>query len=188
MQTTTQRTPAQLLEQFNNRFATVRPDHKGYTQHAWRGMGCDYSIDLCDIAKVIRLAVKQQFPGVKISARTSKYSMGQSLDVNLMESTFQVFATPDTSKLRGRDLTWGEQDAMDRWNRIIESGHMGVNHYYIDEDIYLTDEAKKFFKFINEICRYFNYDDSDAMTDYFSTNFYYSLGIGRWDRPVIVNK
>lgn len=179
-------TPTQLLTKFNNRFATVRPERNSYSQNGWRGNGYDSSTDLCDIAKVIKLAVKQQFPKVKISARTSKYSGGQSLNVDLMEAPFAVFNQPDAAKLRGKDLTWGETDAMNRWHNIIHSGRHGVNHYYLNEDIYLTDEAKQVFKLINEICRFFNRDDSDAMTDYFDTNFYYSLGIGQYDKPVII--
>ena len=29
----------------------------------------------------------------------------------------------------------------------------------------------------------YNYDDSDPMTDYFCTNFYLTLGIGKWSNP-----
>ena len=29
----------------------------------------------------------------------------------------------------------------------------------------------------------YNYDNSDVMTDYFDTNFYLTLGIGRYDKP-----
>ena len=29
----------------------------------------------------------------------------------------------------------------------------------------------------------YNYDNSDIMTDYFDTNFYLTLGIGRYDKP-----
>jgi hypothetical protein len=30
------------------------------------------------------------------------------------------------------------------------------------------------------------YDNSDAMTDYFDTAYYYDLNIGRWDKPYVV--
>ena len=29
----------------------------------------------------------------------------------------------------------------------------------------------------------YNYDDSDSMTDYFDTNFYLSVYVGKWDKP-----
>ena len=32
------------------------------------------------------------------------------------------------------------------------------------------------------------YDESDAMTDYFNTAYYYELNIGRWDRPYALTK
>lgn len=30
------------------------------------------------------------------------------------------------------------------------------------------------------------YDDSDAMTDYFNTAYYYGISIGRWKKPYVV--
>ena len=32
------------------------------------------------------------------------------------------------------------------------------------------------------------YDNSDAMTDYFDTAYYFGIGIGRWDKPYTVTK
>lgn len=173
----------QLVQKFNNRFATKHADTKGYTPYAWKGNGYDSSIGIKEIAKVIRQVVKEQYPTVKTSVRISRYSMGQSLSVDLMEAPFEVFNQPDQNKLRPIDMTWGIEDAMQRWERLVQSGHMSVNQYYINDSIYLTDEAKKFFGLVRDICDYFNYDDSDAMTDYFSTNFYYSIGVGKWDKP-----
>jgi hypothetical protein len=174
-----------LLDKFNNRTTTTRPDDRGYTDYAWRGNGSDLTGDVTAIAKVIRAAVKAKYPGVKLSVRTNKYSGGSNININLMSAPFDVFATPDATKLRGADLRWGLDDAMKQWDSIIDSGHFGVNHYYIDDSIYLTDAAKDFFNFINTLCLFFNRNDSDAMIDYFDTNFYYSLGVGKWDAPFI---
>ncbi|MBF84561.1 MAG: hypothetical protein CL489_08815 [Acidobacteria bacterium] len=38
---------------------------------------------------------------------------------------------------------------------------------------------KKIFDIINEE----NYDNSDAMTDYFDVGFYWEINIGTWDKP-----
>jgi hypothetical protein len=32
------------------------------------------------------------------------------------------------------------------------------------------------------------YDNSDAMTDYFDTAYYFGINVGRWDKPYIVTK
>jgi len=39
-------------------------------------------IEATDLAKLVRKALKQSFPGVKFSVRTSKYSMGSSVNVS----------------------------------------------------------------------------------------------------------
>ena len=180
-------TTQQLTQKFNSRFYTVRPDQHAYTQGGWRGCGYDSSIGVTEIAKVIKTVVKEKYPKVKLSVISSKYSGGQSLDINLMEAPFDVFNQPDASKLSGRDLTWGVEDAMKRWGYAIDKGNHGVNHYYIDNDYYITDDAKDLFNLIHEVCKYFNRDDSDSMTDYFDTNFYYSFGIGKWNKAFIKN-
>ena len=42
--------------------------------------------------------------------------------------------------------------------------------------------------FLNNCATAYNYDDSDSQTDYFDTNFYYSLAIGKWDKPFTIKK
>lgn len=32
------------------------------------------------------------------------------------------------------------------------------------------------------------YDDSDAMTDYFSTKHYVDINVGKWDKPYVLTK
>ena len=34
----------------------------------------------------------------------------------------------------------------------------------------------------------YNYDDSDGMVDYFNTNFYGYVHIGKWDKPYEVSE
>jgi len=47
----------------------------------WKGKNLDFHRDIKDIAKIIRTQFKKKFPGYKISARISRFSGGQSLDV-----------------------------------------------------------------------------------------------------------
>ncbi|MFR9543470.1 MAG: hypothetical protein SNH27_15645, partial [Rikenellaceae bacterium] len=56
-------------------------------------------------------------------------------------------------------------------------------HFYIATDPKLTDRAKEVMTNVTNYIMSYNYDDSDPMTDYFCTNFYLTLGIGRHDKP-----
>ena len=52
-----------------------------------------------------------------------------------------------------------------------------INHYHIDTEDMLTDDGKEIVRVANQVIRAFNYDDSNAMVDYFDTNFYYNLKV-----------
>jgi hypothetical protein len=47
----------------------------------WEGRNYDLHLDIKEIAKIVRSQFKKKFPGYKISARISRFSGGQSLDV-----------------------------------------------------------------------------------------------------------
>ena len=119
-----------------------------------------YSMDIKDISKTIKNKLNKSFPGCKFSAQIERYAGGQSLTVRLM-------AAPFNPLVEGYDDFKG----------------FTVNHHCIDESKKLTSEAKVIFLWIKELVDYFNYDNSDRMTDYFDVNFYYHLEIGKWDKP-----
>lgn len=52
-----------------------------------------------------------------------------------------------------------------------------INHYHIDTEEMLTEDGKEIVRVANRVIRAFNYDDSNAMVDYFDTNFYYNLKV-----------
>ena len=59
-------------------------------------------------------------------------------------------------------------------------GTIQVNHYHLDgyeeEGILSKNAVEKLHK-LNQIIQSFNWDESNAMVDYFSTNFYYDLRV-----------
>jgi hypothetical protein len=60
----------------------------------------------------------------------------------------------------------------------------GVNNYYIETRYNGENEkATEALKSINEILNTNNFDESDAMTDYFHVGHYVSISIGSWDKP-----
>ena len=52
-----------------------------------------------------------------------------------------------------------------------------INQYHIDSEDMLNDGGKEIVKVANQVIKAFNYDDSNAMVDYFDTNFYYDLRV-----------
>lgn len=69
-------------------------------------------------------------------------------------------------------------------------GCRGINHYYLTKENY-GKHVKLFSDIIKIIHKapgtveggseYFN--DSDSMTDYFHTAFYYTIQVGKWNKP-----
>lgn len=78
----------------------------------------------------------------------------------------------DEEKRKAEQAT-AEQQAI--WN--YDRDTVDINHYHIDKEDMLTDDGKKIVEVANQVIRAFNYDDSNAMVDYFDTNFYYDLKV-----------
>lgn len=89
-------------------------------------------LDITEIAKLVRADFKEAYPDYKFSVRIQRFSMGQSINI-------EVFNT-------------------------------GIENRWEDEGRELQNKLKK-------IVDAYNYDDSDVMTDYFSTRFYSHVDI-----------
>ena len=120
--------------------------------------------DLKEIAKDTRKALKVAFPKCKFSVTVDRYSMGQSLDLTLMEADFMPFNIIEMSDME------------------YEHGHIQVNHYYIEKTNKITAKAKTILIEACKIANRENYDNSDSQTDYFDVGFYFNLNIGKWDK------
>lgn len=129
-----------------------------YTENGWCGSNYNSSLTTTDIAKIIRTGLKQMYPLCKFSVRTSH---SDSISVYLMEANFNPFACEP-------------------------KGYYQINQYHIEKDENLSEQAKQLFVDVNCLIQSYNYDDSDAYIDYFDTNFYYHLEIGKWDKPFMV--
>ena len=129
-----------------------------YTENGWEGSRYDSSLRNKDIAKIMREYVKSVYPTWKFSIRMAGYN---SIHISVMEAPVDVFTTEDHDSIQ-------------------------VNHYYIDNDERITEYCKMVLKDACSMLQSYNYDDSDSMSDYFSTNFYTTLEIGKWDKPFAV--
>ena len=76
----------------------------------------------------------------------------------------------------------------DRYRSIVESSEYEPNQYRISTDKFLNEYGKSVIQKVYDIINSYNFDDSDIMTDYFHTNFYLDLSIGKWDKPCIIGE
>ena len=152
-----------------------------YTPTGWAGPRYNRDLRVKDIAGIIRDYVKATYPDCKFSIVTRHHT---SISVSLMSAPFDVFSTPDADKIPLSRV--GDVDSiMSHWASLPSKGHIGVNHYYINDAFMLTDKARSVMSDVYRFMNSFNYDDSDIMTDYFDTNFYTDMSIGKWDKPFI---
>ena len=133
---------------------------------------------IVEIAKTVRETLKKELPECKFSVVVDQYSMGCSLNVALMSAPFEVFGSDrDTAgNIRHSDYaqlnhyTLLRDEGFDQWN-----GQNNGND--------LTKAAWDTLKHATRIALFEHWDKSDITTDYFHTNFYYHLNIGKWNKP-----
>lgn len=115
-----------------------------------------------EIAAEARLALKKELPGWKFSVTFDSFSGGSSIDMCLMSGPEEV--------LDGGD------------------GHAQINQYMLRDGLLrnngctLTPKGYEVLSKAHEILSRRHWDKSDAMTDYFCTNFYLHISVGKWNK------
>lgn len=137
-----------------------------YTQNGWKGRNYDSRMSAKDISIKIREYVKSAYPDCKFSVTTHYASMCSEISVALTSAPYEA--------LKAENSDHGK-------------GYRQINYYYVEKDEALTDYAKAVLSDVNDVIKSYRFDDSDGMIDYFDTNFYYSLEVGRWNKPFTVN-
>lgn len=125
-----------------------------YTQNGWKGENYNSSISTKEIACIIREYLKDVHNDYRFSVR-SEYN---HLWVTMTEAPTEVFT--------------GDENCIQ------------INHYYADREDRLTDSAKAVIQDVLTVINSYRMDDSDGMIDYFHTNFYISINVSDYDRPV----
>ena len=126
-----------------------------YNEYRWKGRNYKGQ-HTPEIVELVRAWLKETYPRYRFSVRRENY---HSIYIKLMSADFEAF-TKESGKV---------QDT--------------INHYNIERNPDLTDRAKEVMMNVCDFVMSYNFDDSDAMTDYFHTNFYLTLGIGSYKRP-----
>ena len=179
----------------NNTMTKVEPRFN-YTQHAWEGNKYRKNEGLygASLAKAIRQELKEKLPQCKFSVTKETYSGGQAIHVSLMEAKFNPFneLTDEVMKQiedgcrRMFGQFWEQRlgDSISEFKRTtLEKKHEQLNHFHVSDDFHLTEEAKSVINKALQIINSYNFNDSDAQIDYFHTNFYTHMSIGKWDKP-----
>jgi hypothetical protein len=142
---------------------------------------------LKQIAREVREQLKTEFPCSKFSVRTEYYSMGQALNVELVNADFKVFRTPDEIR---QDAIHGEEqwqtNARDNLVINAQRGYTqlsGTSH--VDDSKLFTEEAKKILNRVINIINADNWDHSDIMTDYFDVHYSVRFDIGDSGKPLV---
>lgn len=186
----------------------IKPVQIGYTAiensysgNGWKGCNSGKHLSIIEIAKIIKQELKRVFPTATFSVTTEGNSYYSGLNVYLMKDTNNPFNTYDEAVkeaekspstriienyskwcgLTEQDINESEQRKKELKSRL-EKQNITINKYHIDNDYELSAYGKKLFKYVKELCDSFNYDDSDAMTDYFDCGFYLDMQIGRYDK------
>ena len=126
-----------------------------YNEYRWKGRNYKGQ-HAPEIVELVRTWLKETYPRYRFSVRRENYN---SIYIKLMSADFEAF-TKESGKV---------QDT--------------INHYNIEWNPALTDRAKEVMMNVCDCVMSYNFDDSNAMTDYFHTNFYLTLGIGSYRKP-----
>jgi len=161
---------------------------QNYTGYGWEGKRYDRSLDIKDIAKIVRSELKKGFPTCKFSVTLERYSMGQSLHIALMEAPFEAILKKGSIinnefvsvQDQGYEYTAYAQLNQYTFKYDYENALHSIPGW--NNGAQLSREAWDVMTGAYKLTNSFNYDDSDGMIDYFDTNFYLHLNIGKWDK------
>ena len=170
-----------------------------YTQNGWKGLRYNSNLSIKDIAKNIRDYVKAVYPNYKFSVTTELFSGGSAVRVALTETPVEL-----TNKELMRD--WFYKNFHPAFCYVSLKGYVkreamtesDINEFVerrlksclytesIDEsDTWLNPVVHGVLDNVKALINSYRYSDCDAMIDYFDVNFYSSVKIGRWNKPVV---
>ena len=123
-----------------------------YTAWGWEGSRYDRNLGTKDIAALVREYCKSHWNQWRFSVRCHFASMCSEIRIELKGGPIPC----GTNKSDECSRKYGVQ----------------TSYRYHNHDDRIDPMAEVVMKAVVEYCQSFNYDDSDAMTDYFDTNFY----------------
>jgi hypothetical protein len=117
--------------------------------------------------------------------------MGSSIHIHLMKSYFNLIKKyediSETALIKKESNSYTRESI----KQTQKEGHHQLNQYGFREaydpnqwnnGVFLTEKGYKLFKRVCDIINYYNFDESDSQTDYYSVNFSPFINIGKWDK------
>lgn len=193
------RTEKETGEVINETAAGTRK--RFYTENGWEGSRYDCNLSLKEIAKIVRVYVKEEYPTCKFSVRTSYASMCQELHVAIKEFPEKMYKTGDDLRNEGlretvhttlkndEPYTYEKytEEVESMWRKLERNRLFEAGSWTDEELIQAYEKAVEISPFyairteyfqavlddVDALVRSYNYEDCDGMTDYFDVNFYY---------------
>ncbi|WP_410492863.1 LPD29 domain-containing protein [Dysgonomonas sp. GY75] len=133
-------------------------EYTGYVYNEYRFRGGNYKGQRpAEVVEIVRKWLKETYPHYKFSVRRRDY---HCISIHLLKADFEPFK---------KDSKY--------------TNYKELNRYYLEKDADLTDRALEVMQNILSYANSYNFDDSDAMTDYFHVNFYLNISIGNGLNP-----
>ncbi|MGX6978993.1 LPD29 domain-containing protein [Vagococcus elongatus] len=150
-----------------------------YTQYGWAGSQYNSNLGTKEIAANLRKYVKEVYPTWKFSITCQFYSGGSSISVAAMEAPYEIL---ERDKIKDNCYVdfYDHEEGED-----FKAGGINIDIHRMrdrEEMPILNDFGYEVLNDVFEQLMSYRYDDSDGMIDYFSTNFYYSFGLGKYDK------
>jgi hypothetical protein len=126
-------------------------ENKGYSGNMFTGSKYEQTktMDIVQLSKLVKEELNIYFPDWKFSVKTDRFSGGQSLTVNIKELPYNPY-----SKEKQKSL-----------EELTDFYPIQTDQIYSEQ--YLNDSKR-----IRAIVEQYNFDDSDAMVDYFHVRYY----------------
>lgn len=147
-------------------------------------------MDIKEIAKQIRTDLKN-LKGYKFSVTIERFSGGSSISVAMLTSPIQI--KRNVEDIPNDPNIIGFNDNADL-KGIQNYTYHQLNEYQLKDDydvnmwcnsVFLTKAGHDILKNVVDISKKHHYDNSDPMSDYFDTNFYLHVSLGKWDKDFI---
>lgn len=150
-----------------------------------------------EVAKRIRIELKERFPKCKFSVTSQYYAGGSSIHLDIMESNIKIKKNPE--ELIETNLHHYIEDGRHTLNSLKElqnCTHHSLSQYSFKEvdeynpnfwnnGVFLTKDGFEFLKEINKIANFYNWDNSESISDYYDVNYYLDIGLGKWNKPFV---
>lgn len=150
-----------------------------YTQNGWAGSRYSSSLGTKEIAANLRRYVKEVYPTWKFSVTCNFYSGGSSINVAAMEAPYEIF-----NRELLKDNCYVDFYECEEGQDYKEGGvNIDIHSMREREEMPILNDFG--YEVLNDVYNQlmsYRYNDSDAMIDYFDTNFYYSFKIGKYDK------